>query len=179
MKHITTIETRDLAKSVANGGCGECQTSCQSACKTSCGVANQPCENKEKIKSGESLSACTWRGVQAVFFWRRPLIHQYKLNGYNIVLDTYSGSIHVVDDIAYDIIGMYESADEQEICRKMLEKYGDLPEVTEEEIKSCIDDVKDLKEAGKLFAPDIYEGISGGFKNNSRDIKALLPACGA
>ena len=40
------------------------------------------------------------------------LIHQYKLNGYNIVLDTYSGSIHVVDDIAYDIIGMYESGDE-------------------------------------------------------------------
>lgn len=101
------------------------------------------------------------------------MIHQYKLNGYNIVLDTYSGSIHVVDDIAYDIIGMYESADEQEICRKMLEKYGDLPEVTEEEIKSCIDDVKELKEAGKLFAPDIYEGISGDFKNNSRDIKAL------
>ena len=101
------------------------------------------------------------------------LIHQYKLNGYNIVLDTYSGSIHVVDDIAYDIIGMYESADEQEICRKMLEKYSDLPEVTEEEIKSCIDDVKELKEAGKLFAPDIYEGISGDFKNHSRDIKAL------
>ncbi|MBQ2686149.1 MAG: six-cysteine ranthipeptide SCIFF, partial [Clostridia bacterium] len=30
----------------AEGGCGECQTSCQSACKTSCGVANQPCERK-------------------------------------------------------------------------------------------------------------------------------------
>ena len=48
MKHIETIETRDLAKSVANGGCGECQTSCQSACKTSCGVANQACENEEQ-----------------------------------------------------------------------------------------------------------------------------------
>ena len=46
MKHITTIETRDLAKSVANGGCGECQTSCQSACKTSCTVGNQSCEQK-------------------------------------------------------------------------------------------------------------------------------------
>ncbi|MDO5478453.1 MAG: six-cysteine ranthipeptide SCIFF, partial [Clostridia bacterium] len=34
--------------SVKNGGCGECQTSCQSACKTSCGVANQKCENIEK-----------------------------------------------------------------------------------------------------------------------------------
>ncbi len=44
MKRIITLETRDLAKSIENGGCGECQTSCQSACKTSCGVANQQCE---------------------------------------------------------------------------------------------------------------------------------------
>ena len=44
MKRIVTIETRDLEKSMENGGCGECQTSCQSACKTSCGLINQPCE---------------------------------------------------------------------------------------------------------------------------------------
>lgn len=48
MKRIKTIETRNLEKSLVNGGCGECQTSCQSACKTSCGVANQQCENKSK-----------------------------------------------------------------------------------------------------------------------------------
>ena len=47
MKHIQTLETRDMAKSLLNGGCGECQTSCQSACKTSCTVANQSCANKE------------------------------------------------------------------------------------------------------------------------------------
>ena len=47
MKHIQTLETRDMAKSLQNGGCGECQTSCQSACKTSCGIANQPCEKAE------------------------------------------------------------------------------------------------------------------------------------
>lgn len=44
MNRIQTLDTRDLAKSAQNGGCGECQTSCQSACKTSCGVANQQCE---------------------------------------------------------------------------------------------------------------------------------------
>ena len=48
MKRIRTIETRDLGKSVQNGGGGECQTSCQSACKTSCGVVNQQCENSEQ-----------------------------------------------------------------------------------------------------------------------------------
>ena len=47
MKHIKTIKTRNLCESAKNGGCGECQTSCQSACKTSCTVANQSCANKE------------------------------------------------------------------------------------------------------------------------------------
>ena len=49
MKRIKTLETKDLNKSAVNGGCGECQTSCQSACKTSCGVANQQCENKDGL----------------------------------------------------------------------------------------------------------------------------------
>lgn len=49
MKRIKTIETRNLKKSLVEGGCGECQTSCQSACKTSCGVANQPCEKKGEL----------------------------------------------------------------------------------------------------------------------------------
>ena len=47
MNRIKTVETKDIAKTVATGGCGECQTSCQSACKTSCGVANQQCESQK------------------------------------------------------------------------------------------------------------------------------------
>ena len=47
MKHVVTLKTRNLCKSAKNGGCGECQTSCQSACKTS-GIANQKCEKSDK-----------------------------------------------------------------------------------------------------------------------------------
>ena len=47
MSRIKTIETKDIQKTVATGGCGECQTSCQSACKTSCGVINQTCEGNK------------------------------------------------------------------------------------------------------------------------------------
>ena len=47
MRRIKTVETKDIAKTVKNGGCGECQTSCQSACKTSCGIANQQCESNK------------------------------------------------------------------------------------------------------------------------------------
>ena len=54
MKRIQTLNTRDLAQSAKNGGCGECQTSCQSACKTSCGVANQACEASEACEACEA-----------------------------------------------------------------------------------------------------------------------------
>ena len=59
------------------------------------------------------------------------MIHQYKLNGYNIVLDVYSGSVHVVDEVAYDIIGMYENSEPDEIVTAMMAKYGDREDVNE------------------------------------------------
>ena len=62
------------------------------------------------------------------------MIHQYKLNGYNIVLDVFSGSVHCVDDLAYDVIEMYENSDKDNIIKAMLEKYKDNPEITAEEI---------------------------------------------
>ena len=58
------------------------------------------------------------------------MVHQYKLNGYNIVLDTCSGSVHVVDEVAYDIIEMFKTHDEEEIVSVVLEKYKDVPDVT-------------------------------------------------
>ena len=90
------------------------------------------------------------------------MIHQYKLNGYNIVLDVYSGSVHIVDDVAYDIIAMYESAGADATVAAMLEKYGDRPDVTEAELYDCIEDIEALKKAGKLYSTDLYEGIDVG-----------------
>ena len=59
------------------------------------------------------------------------MIHQYKLNGYNIVLDVYSGSVHCVDEIAYDMIAMYEANDKQTVIDAMMAKYGEREDVTE------------------------------------------------
>ena len=101
------------------------------------------------------------------------MVHQYKLNGYNIVLDTASGSVHAVDEVAYDIIEMYKSASAEEIVSAMLEKYKNLPDVTKEEILECIDDIKALEDAGKLFSKDEYEGLACNYKNNSKVIKAM------
>ena len=101
------------------------------------------------------------------------MVHQYKLNGYNIVLDTCSGSVHTVDEVAYDIIAMYKSASAEEIVAEILKKYGHMPEITEAEILECLDDVRTLEEAGKLFSTDGYEGLAKTYKNNSKVIKAL------
>lgn len=98
------------------------------------------------------------------------MVHQYKLNGYNIVLDTCSGSIHSVDDLAYDVIGMIREYTQGDIIDAMLEKYDD---VTAEDVQECIDDVVALRRAGKLFTPDNYEHLAYDFKARNTVIKAL------
>ncbi|MBQ3063784.1 MAG: thioether cross-link-forming SCIFF peptide maturase [Clostridia bacterium] len=101
------------------------------------------------------------------------MVHQYKLNGYNIVLDTASGSVHAVDEVAYDVIAMYEAYSTEEIIAAMLEKYADRPDVTREELELCLADVAELKRLGKLFSADPYEGLARDYKNNSKVVKAL------
>ena len=101
------------------------------------------------------------------------MVHQYKLNGYNIVLDTCSGSVHTVDEVAYDIIAMYKTATAEQIVAEMMKKYGHLEDVNEAEILECIEDVRALEEIGKLFSEDKYEALAYNYKNNSNVVKAL------
>ena len=101
------------------------------------------------------------------------MVHQYKLNGYNIVLDTASGSVHTVDDVAYDIIEMYKELPAEEITDRILEKYKDTADVDRAEVLECLEDIAALEKAGKLFSKDEYEDLAISFKNNSKVIKAL------
>lgn len=99
------------------------------------------------------------------------MIHQYQLNGYNIVLDVHSGSVHAVDEVAYDIISWYKDHSKEEILSKIREKYPHY-HLTEEEVSDCMDDIEELKRAGQLFTEDIYEDI--GVKRSSDSvIKAM------
>ena len=101
------------------------------------------------------------------------MIHQYKLNGYNIVLDVFSGSIHNVDDLAYDVIALYKEKPKDEIVDLMLSKYKDDSEITREEVLDVFSDVESLEKDGKLFTEDEYENLAFDFKNNNTVIKAL------
>lgn len=102
------------------------------------------------------------------------MVHQYKLNGYNIVLDSCSGSVHSVDDVAYDIIEMYKDHSAEEIVGIVKEKYSDRDDVTESDIRECIADVKALVDAGKLYSPDTFADMAGTFKERSGDVVKAL-----
>ena len=99
------------------------------------------------------------------------MVHQYKLNGCNIVLDTCSGSVHAVDPVAYDLIALYPDKSGEEIISAMLEKYGD--RVTREDLLACLEDARALEAAGKLFSPDRFAHQAGSLKNRGTVVKAL------
>lgn len=102
------------------------------------------------------------------------MLHQYKLNGFNIVLDTCSGAVHNVDDVAYDMIEMYENKNKEEIVSLLLDKYGEREDVNKEELEMCYEDITALKNSKQLFTPDSYEDMAGTFKERSGNvIKAL------
>ena len=102
------------------------------------------------------------------------MVHQYKLNGYNIVLDTCSGAVHVVDEVAYDVIEMYPIKSSDEIVSELLEKYRDREDVTEEELRFCIQDVESLVKAKKLYTEDNFESMAGTFKERSGNVVKAL-----
>lgn len=94
------------------------------------------------------------------------MIHQYKNNGYNIVLDVCSGSVHVVDDIVYDVIALYKEFNQDEIV-------GKLSQYPEKEILEACEEIRALEEAGQLFTEDVYRDAIIDFKQRRTVVKAL------
>ena len=95
------------------------------------------------------------------------MVHQYKNNGYNIVLDVNSGAIHVVDDVTYDVIEMFEKNSPEEIKNTLAGKYP------AEEIDEAIEEVNELKDNEELFTEDVYENKVIDFKKRPTVVKAL------
>ena len=101
------------------------------------------------------------------------MLHCYKLNGYNIILDVFSGSVHYVDEVAFDAIQMYEKNDKETIINFLLDKYSDKEDVTKDELIELFDDIDTLKENGKLYTEDVYADKAFDLKKRNTVIKAL------
>ena len=102
------------------------------------------------------------------------MIHQYRLGGYNIVIDVCSGAIHVVDEVAYDIISLFESNSKDDILSKIAEKYADRDDISADDISECYNQVCLLKEQGKLFAPDTFASMAGKLKEKTAGVVKAL-----
>ena len=97
------------------------------------------------------------------------MIHRYQLNGYNIVIDTASGSVHAVDEAAYDVIALYKEKTEDELVAEIMEKHG----LSRGDVLECLQDVRALEKDGKLFSEDIFEDLAFDFKARPVVVKAL------
>ena len=95
------------------------------------------------------------------------MVHQFKNNGYNIVLDTNSGAVHVVDETVYDIIALFEEHSLDQILDMLEEKYH------ENDISEAYYEIRELQDAGQLFTKDIYEPYINSFKDRPIIVKAL------
>ena len=97
------------------------------------------------------------------------MIHQYQLNGYNIVLDVNSGAIHVVDGLTYDMIAEYKEREKDELIADMAAKHG----VSKEEAAEAYGEIGELEASGELFSEDDYEPYIDNFKKRPTVVKAL------
>ena len=99
------------------------------------------------------------------------MIHQYKLNNFNIVLDVCSGSIHAVDELTYDMIALFETCDRDAVLAAVRVKHPDTPD---SELDEVYDALLSLKDAGKLFAPDTFAPMAGRLKAKSAGVVKAL-----
>ncbi len=96
------------------------------------------------------------------------MIHQYRNNGFRIVLDVNSGAIHVVDELMYEVVARYESGTPEEIRRELSQAYAP------EEIDEALAEIRELIGQKALFTPDEYEDyIEELGKNRPTVVKAL------
>ncbi|MFR1729568.1 MAG: thioether cross-link-forming SCIFF peptide maturase [Eubacterium sp.] len=101
------------------------------------------------------------------------MIHSYKMKGYNIIIDQNSGCVHSVDEVAYDIINMFESKPKEKIKAFILDKYSKRDDVTPEDIDLCFEDIEALIKDGRLFAKDAFENSALDFKKRQGVLKAI------
>ena len=99
------------------------------------------------------------------------MIHQYQLGGYNIVLDVCSGAVHAVDEVAYDMIALFEAHSREEVLDAVAPTY---PALSREELSACYDQIVALKDSGKLFAPDTFEPMAGQLKQKTAGVVKAL-----
>lgn len=77
----------------------------------------------------------------------KPMIHRFRQNDMNIVMDVNSGIVHVVDDVTYRVLEFYKGEGREETLSALEKEYG------AEELNEVMDDLDELIRAQSLYAP--------------------------
>ena len=88
------------------------------------------------------------------------LVHRYKNNGYNIILDINSGCIHVVDELVYEAVGLLDEGKTAKQAAEILDKTYPVQDVA-----NAMEEIQELTDKDMLFTTDIYEMQSNNFQN--------------
>ncbi|MCI7742645.1 MAG: thioether cross-link-forming SCIFF peptide maturase [Clostridiales bacterium] len=102
------------------------------------------------------------------------MIHQYKLGGFNIVLDVCSGAVHVVDEVAYHMISLFEDNDREAVISAAEKKYAGRDEISRRDLEECYEQIAALRDAGQLFTPDTFEPMAGSLKEKTAGVVKAL-----
>ncbi|HCQ6200953.1 TPA: thioether cross-link-forming SCIFF peptide maturase [Clostridioides difficile] len=94
------------------------------------------------------------------------MIHKFSMNGYNIVLDVNGGAVHVLDDVAYDLLDFYKEKSKEEILEILKSKYQ------EEKINEAYEEILNLEKEGLLYTEDTYQ-YHPSFVHREPVVKAL------
>ncbi|PBF90322.1 thioether cross-link-forming SCIFF peptide maturase [Clostridioides difficile] len=94
------------------------------------------------------------------------MIHKFSMNGYNIVLDVNGGAVHVLDDVAYDLLDFYKEKSKEEILEILKSKYQ------EEKINEAYEEILYLEKEGLLYTEDTYQ-YHPSFVHREPVVKAL------
>ena len=97
------------------------------------------------------------------------MIHQYKSHGYNIVMDVNSSAVHVVDDVVYDMIPVYEKQEDKEAIFASLDSYP------REELEAAYEEITRLKNEGMLYTEDIYDRLQKEKNGSEGTLPAYCP----
>lgn len=98
------------------------------------------------------------------------MIHQYKAKGYNIVLDVYSGSVHLVDEISYDIISLLNKNKEKSYIEKEIKN---LHNINQDQFDEAYEEVKSLVSEKVLFSEDDFKDLTIDLDKRKTYLKAM------